>query len=261
MLAGILFQTLDWKDSNPLCAGNDNGTIVINELSSNQEITYFLNGVKTEILTIENLESGNYNVTAINEFGCETDSGIILEEAEAISLDIGADLNITLGEEVLINLISDIPNDSILSTVWTLPDGQVINGRLFSVTVKGESSGILTLIITDKNGCTAESSIRISIKETEIEVEIPNVILVGSSSNNLFTIAPNPGILLVKECFIYDRWGNKVYSVENSQPGSFAWDGTFAGSECQQGVYVYKVLLRLASGEEKLFAGDLTLLR
>lgn len=249
------------ESSNPLCAGISNGTIVINELSSNQEITYFLNGVKTEILTIENLESGNYNVTAINEFGCETDSGVILEEAEAISVDIGADLNITLGEEVLINLISDIPNDSIISTVWTLPDGQVINGRLFSVTIKGEFSGILSLIITDKNGCTAESSIRISIKETEIEVEIPNVILVGSSSNNLFTIAPNPGILLVKECFIYDRWGNKVYSVENSQPGSFAWDGTFAGSECQQGVYVYKVLLRLASGDEKLFAGDLTLLR
>ena len=40
------------------------------------------------------------------------------------------------------------------------------------------------------------------------------------------------------ELSIYNKWGEVLFVEDNPEIG---WDGTFSGTECQDGVYVYKV--------------------
>ncbi|NSW46348.1 MAG: gliding motility-associated C-terminal domain-containing protein, partial [Bacteroidales bacterium] len=60
------------------------------------------------------------------------------------------------------------------------------------------------------------------------------------------------------ELYIYDRWGEKVFESFNQND---AWDGTFNGKPLDTDVYVYMLTIKLRNGEEKVFKGNITLLR
>jgi hypothetical protein len=60
---------------------------------------------------------------------------------------------------------------------------------------------------------------------------------------------------------VYDRWGNLVFS---SEVIPFSWDGQFSNADVMPGVYVYTIkvtYLDQGTEREKLFAGDVTLIR
>ena len=40
---------------------------------------------------------------------------------------------------------------------------------------------------------------------------------------------------------IYDRWGSQIYDLSDVQVTEIAWDGTFRGKPCSQGVYTYNI--------------------
>jgi gliding motility-associated-like protein len=57
---------------------------------------------------------------------------------------------------------------------------------------------------------------------------------------------------------IFNRWGEKLYETDDLNKG---WNGKYNGTDCMQGVYVYKV--EVLSFEDKVyeFNGTVTLLR
>ncbi len=57
---------------------------------------------------------------------------------------------------------------------------------------------------------------------------------------------------------IFNRWGELVFETFDVNQG---WDGYYRGELSAQDVYAWKVDVILVSGEEKMFTGDLTLLR
>ena len=60
---------------------------------------------------------------------------------------------------------------------------------------------------------------------------------------------------------IFDRWGNLVYSSDEIP---FEWDGFLADEVMMPGVYVYRITCTYIAGNtniEKVFAGDVTLVR
>ena len=57
----------------------------------------------------------------------------------------------------------------------------------------------------------------------------------GDGKNEVFRIPPGISLKL-KRFSIYDEWGAKVFSTENSSKG---WDGTISGKQQATGVYVY----------------------
>jgi hypothetical protein len=62
---------------------------------------------------------------------------------------------------------------------------------------------------------------------------------------------------------VFDRWGEKLYSALDMplNDPEFGWDGKLKGQKANEGVYVYYVLVELNNGKQRLFKGDLTLLR
>ena len=57
---------------------------------------------------------------------------------------------------------------------------------------------------------------------------------------------------------IYNRWGQRIFESYN---GNFGWDGTYAGSPCQEDVYVYVINWTDNQNKVHLNYGHITLLR
>ena len=77
------------------------------------------------------------------------------------------------------------------------------------------------------------------------------------NSNNVWTVFNTPNIV-IRECKIYDRWGNLVYSATDEHP---EWDGEFNGDHSPEGIYVYTLLYVDAKGVDQMIKGDVTLIR
>lgn len=246
---------------DPLCFGQSDGTINIIPLDLTQEVDYSLNGTPLDNLTIENLPAGQFTILAVNSFTCRVEQTIDLMPPVAFDIDLGLDITIDQGETVEVDFTSNLAFEDILSTTWSLPNGQIIIEKLPGISFIGDISGQLSLEIVDNNGCSAQDSLQITVNEITTDIVLPNIILPGSTTNGLFTITNKTNIAEVTTCAIYDRWGNNVYSIDKVLPELVVWDGSFKGTDCQPGVYVYKIALKLINGKEKVLAGDITILK
>ena len=57
---------------------------------------------------------------------------------------------------------------------------------------------------------------------------------------------------------IFNRWGQKVFETSDFEA---CWDGTQNGQELNAGVYIYKAVITLSTGEEIVQSGNITLIR
>ncbi len=88
----------------------------------------------------------------------------------------------------------------------------------------------------------------------------------GDNRNDKFGIRINPRCTLVDfKMQIADRWGRKVFDVENHRE-EFWWDGTWDGTQLPSGVYFYQITARFdpqSGGPTQLInkQGTVTLIR
>ena len=82
--------------------------------------------------------------------------------------------------------------------------------------------------------------------------------ITGDNSNNDIFLPQLDGVVEF-QMQIYDRWGVLVFESTDRNIG---WDGYHKdGKIMPQGVYVYKLVLRLVNGEREVRIGDITLLK
>ena len=119
-------------------------------------------------------------------------------------------------------------------------------------------SFLIELSVFDKNNCFDSASKFITIKPLD-NIYIPNAFSPnGDGHNDLFRIF---GIGIKKITLtIYDRWGEIVYSTNNNLPN---WNGkkNGVGKNCDGGNYVYVVNLTDKNGRNRIFKGNLLLIR
>jgi len=99
--------------------------------------------------------------------------------------------------------------------------------------------------------------------ERETNFYIPNVMNPNSSFNGRFEIkTPTNAPLVITQINIYDRYGNVMFSRENTSTAdpNHGWDGRYNNQEVGPGVYVYQVILS-QNGQPINVGGDITVLR
>jgi gliding motility-associated-like protein len=117
--------------------------------------------------------------------------------------------------------------------------------------------------MTNSLGCEVSDSVFVRVLRDYV-VFAPNIIMAnGNTPNDLFYISGNQDISRGKKLLIFDRWGNNIFQssdfeLNNPQGG---WDGTFEGTPVEQGVYTWVATIRFINGTERVFAGDLTVVR
>lgn len=117
----------------------------------------------------------------------------------------------------------------------------------------------VTLTVTSAGGCIDSVTMAVFIGD-EFLLFVPNAItLNGDGINEYFVPVINGEDPLNYEFFIFDRWGELIFSSET--PG-MGWDGTYKGVQVYQDVYVWRLIVRDETmGQEHEYTGHVTVLK
>ena len=117
-------------------------------------------------------------------------------------------------------------------------------------------AGTFTVKLSAENAyCNHTDSVVIKVSESAIYA--PNVFTPnGDGINDEFRVAYKS--IVEFDCWIFNRWGSKVYHSSDPQKG---WDGKVNGKPASEGAYFYVIKARGADGIEYNLKGDINLLR
>jgi gliding motility-associated-like protein len=243
------------------CEGDADGVILIDGVVGGTPP--YLYALNSDVFTMDeiytNLIPGSYSLIIQDNNGCESQTDIFVGAANALTLELGNDEMITLGDSIQFSVVTNMNIDSIiwefdesLSCLDCLePYAQPINQTTY------------TLTLIDENGCQLSDQITVMVDKTR-RVYIPNAFSPNDDGlNDLFMIYGGSGIKMVHSFNIYDRWGVNVFSETEFQPNDTenAWNGTFKGELLNPGIFAYFAEIEFSDGRRELFTGEILLIR
>ena len=196
--------------------------------------------------------AGTYTATAINA-GCNTTAFIDINIFPGVILT-----NVTPSQSVIFGSTVQLNSWGAMYYAWTPDDGTLSNPAINDPVAHPINTTTYTVTGMNEWGCKDTASLTLSIEYTDT-VLIPTAFTPnGDGNNDIFRIANTKDTKLV-EFSIFNRWGQVVYNnTWNIRQG---WDGTFNGMPADMGVYQYYIILARPNGENKIYKGDVTLIR
>ncbi len=126
-----------------------------------------------------------------------------------------------------------------------------------NISISPEETTVIKLSLTHSSGCTYNREFTLYVQEPELE--IPNIFTPnGDGINDNWTFRVPKEIKLIS-CTIFDRWGEKIYQSRGDTP--INWDGKYKSGSVLSGVYVYIIEYVDSKGENRVIAGDVTVVR
>jgi gliding motility-associated-like protein len=128
-----------------------------------------------------------------------------------------------------------------------------------SVDVSPDVTTIYSVQVTDGSGCSDIDFVYVKVVPcNESILEIPNIITPNNDGRNDVFRIQYEGISEIRVIRIFNRWGELMYETDNIDQ---AWDGTFNGTICNPGVYVYMIEAICVNGAENIISGNVTLVK
>ena len=249
--------TFDLFSSQSGCDGDATGIIEIINLSGgsgNYEYNIDLQAPQTST-TFNNLASGEYTISVMDNNGCIATQDISITVYTQVEFGLEDFVIISFGDSTYLNPIIDDLNYS--SFEWT-PLTDILNPGEINALVAPPATTSYTLSIYYDN-CLIAQTIEV-IVETETDIFVPNVIDFNSPENNVFyPMGAGNNSLEILQMSIFDRWGNRVFSIDNPSINNPA-DGWRPDVNLSQGVYVYHIELD-NRGDIFYMSGDVTVLK
>ncbi|MFM7813708.1 MAG: M43 family zinc metalloprotease, partial [Flavobacteriales bacterium] len=184
--------------TNPLCAGNTNGSVSASA-SGNAPYTYNWSTGATGA-NLNNVAAGTYTVTVTDANGCTAQASSTLVNPTTLTVSgttTNASCNGTNTGSVALNVTGGTGNKTY---AWS-------NGSSTS-SLSNAPAGSYSVTVTDANGCSANQSFSIT-QPSAITVNITTTAITCSSSNNGTLTASATG-----------GTGNKTYSWNTGATGS-----------------------------------------
>ena len=247
--------------TNSTCQNLDNGSVVVTELvGSESPFETSLDSIDFQMTDFyDNLTEGDYTIFARDMNGCVLAKDFSINSNGIIDIEIGDDLERFVGDDI--EIVVDTAGLNISGIDW-FSDDQVVSSDVDTLRLVGSSDMNIRVELMAKNGCTATDDLDILIQTRRSEIYEPNTFLVGDGINGRFRIFTNATVQRINQFYIYDRWGNEMYGIENISPDEdFGWDGRTNDQFAEQGVYVYFSKITLESGAVEVLKGTLTLFR
>lgn len=118
-----------------------------------------------------------------------------------------------------------------------------------------EAGTFTVKLVTENAYCSYTDSVVIKVSESALYV--PNVFTPNADGfNDEFRVAYKS--IIEFDCWIFNRWGTKIYHWSDPQKG---WDGTYKGKAVPEGAYFYVIKAKGSDGIEYNLKGDINLLR
>jgi gliding motility-associated-like protein len=147
-------------------------------------------------------------------------------------------------------------SSTVLSAVGGNYNSYAWSSGSTEASIEVNNGGIYIVAVSDANGCTGSAAAIVN-EQAIFDILIPNAFSPNNDGvNDVFRIV---GLHIQNtKILISDRWGREVYNSTDTKQG---WDGTTNGIEREMGVYAYTVWVKLDNGREKMYHGNVTLMR
>ncbi len=258
---GLLDMVLDIQESSCLSAANGEVSI-IDVIGGLAPYEYSSDGINfSSENTFSSTTDGNVSVYVRDARNCILDSLVFIGTGNPLTVDLGPDITINIGEEVLIDFDTNVPIAQIDTIEWTSnPNIDCINCQSLNYSPSQSTAVIIT--ITDIYGCMATDIINIIVENND-KVYVPNVFTPNNDGiNDFISVYGNQYIEEIISFTIYDRWGEIVFEEKSFQVNdeSVKWEGKLASKAMLPAVFVYRLLYLDKAGKVKEQTGDITLL-
>lgn len=243
---------------DPTCHFPEEGYISLEAISGgNQGYSIFINGDQIDDTSYGPVSAGFYRVVIEDAYGCSADKEVILNEPNYPYLDAGPDLEVLLGDSVLINARVF----SIVEIItWLNPENLNCADCLTPYARPAQDETVF-ISVQDANGCTTTDSVFIRVR-TNTDVFVPSGFSPnGDGINDGFTLYGGANIANIKSMTVFDRWGNAVFEKRDFLPNNplNGWQGDYRGKLLDPGVFVYLIEVEFFDGTIEKVAGDVTL--
>lgn len=239
------------NDTTAICIGD---TLLLN--ASTYGVIYEWQDGSTDSLYVVD-EEGLYWVQV--ESGCETVYDSIYVFENDLDISLGPDLEINLGDSVLINAqITGQPSlewfDPLENTLSCYTCPETFARPFFDVEY--------TLMGMDANGCYGEDQIVVRVNKDR-NIFIPNVFSPNFDGLNDIFYLQGKGGGWINTFKIFNRWGAVVFESRGGfvNDPDYGWNGVFKGKELNSAVFVYYAEVEYLDGMVEVYAGDVTLVR
>lgn len=248
----------------PLCFGDVNGRVEFTNVQGGfPPYAFSIDGggfftTQTDFL---NLDAGSYELIVEDGGGCSWTETVNLNDPADFILDLGPDLEISLGDEIDLTAVTNFSN---LAEIQWLPESDsALCEDCLSQFITPLETTTYRLILTDSSGCRVEASRKIVV-DAGRDVYVPTAFSPnGDGSNDLLTVQAGDNVVQVRQFLVFERWGGLVFQNENFQPNDFSigWNGEWDGDPAQTGTYVWMAEVEFIDGIVEVFEGGVLLVR
>jgi gliding motility-associated-like protein len=177
-----------------------------------------------------------------------------------VTVNLGDDQFINLGDPVTLNMQSNIAPQSIL---WTGPNGENWQG-VSSLTISPMRTGRYDITIADENDCEATDHIMVYV-EGGADAYLPTAFSPnGDGKNDRFTVFAGGDVKQIAHLQVFDRWGELVFEAHNFAPNDdlhLGWDGRHKGRAMDPALFIAMAEVELVDGTKKTLKGEVVLVK
>jgi gliding motility-associated-like protein len=140
--------------------------------------------------------------------------------------------------------------------VWS-PAGSVSCPTCQSTEASPLTTTTFLLTVTGPGGCISTDTVTVTVDAVCGEVFVANVFSPnGDNVNDVLHVLGN--CISILDFTVYDRWGKIIFETTDKKIG---WDGTYNGSEVNEGVYMYILKATLYNRQTVEKKGNVTVIR
>jgi gliding motility-associated-like protein len=243
-------------DDSGLCAG-ENATVVADVFNATPNSVIWtatdggmiVDGENAPILTAGT--SGTYTITATNNCGTSTQETVLVAVPPTVNINVLLDELCMLDSAVI----------SSTGTGFSTFEWSTGNATDNQITITEQGTYSITATTIACGTATAEITFDCEFPFDEC-VMIPNAFTPNNDSNNdgFSPVIPENCVegITIRRLAVWSRWGKKVFDEASNNP---IWDGNDGGEPAGADVYIYLVDAVNEDGEERIFKGDVTLIR
>ncbi len=258
-------QNINFETIESPCYGDEQGIIIISTIDGGSPpYLYSLNGTPFSSSNIfNNLPIGDYEIMIQDSNGCELATMVTMNQPDSLSIDLGENIYLELGDSVMFDpLMTGFFDTIIWESSATYSNCDSLENCFNPIVTPIETTSMMATLIND-NGCIAMDQVIIFVEKNRY-VYIPNAFSPdGFSDNQIFMIYAGKGVEKINSFKVFSRWGEQMYEAKDFYPNdnSYGWDGNFKGERMKPGVYVYFAEIEFSDGLKIIYKGDVTLMR
>jgi gliding motility-associated-like protein len=260
-----ILQNINLEIIESTCYGDEQGMIMIPSIDGGTTpYLYSLNeNPFTSSNVYNNLPIGDYEILIQDANGCELSTIVTISQPDSLSIDLGENIYVELGDSVMLDpLLTGIFDTIIWESSATYSNCEALENCYNPIVTPMQTTNMMATLIND-DGCTAMDQVTIFVEKNRY-IYIPNAFSPdGFSDNQIFMIYAGKGVEKINIFKIFSRWGEQLFAAKDFYPNdnSHGWDGNYQGEKMNSGVYVYFAEVEFLDGLKIIYKGDLTLMR